>query len=566
MGATAKKMFGIAFGLALISAVVQSGPAMANVSLKNGNFFMGYTDINYPGGFEPRIERVYNSKTPFKGIFGWGWGNEYEAYLEVSADGSVVVHEYGGGAENRFTPVAFKASELDAAVASLVDAKRKMGGIGSTAQADAEKKKLKTDAYYRNEEWKKLVAMGKLSARKLPNGTQLHSNRFSYQYITKVDAGYVRAFDNGRVEKFDEMGRLTRINDRNSNFVELAYGKDGKIEKIVDNFNRKIFFSFNKKGLVEKIEGEGGKVAVYKYNDQDELSWSKDVDANVYEYKYSPNKNHNMVQIAYSDKTTMEMAYFGRDLFENIKSVKDRSGNTTSYAYEYGKGGNKFQKIAVSVVGPDKKPISKSAYEYFLALKATGEEWTRKMVSVVDGDRTETVYNECCGLPLSIKRNGLETAFEYDTKGHVTKKTTPFEVTELKYDPKAGKVARVARYSKKNKKASSWSEFNYDEKGNLIFAKNSEGKGVKLLYDTNGRIKSLVDQERKQLHFKYDPQTSKPIEISDPALGTITVSYNAAGEIKKVESSAGRKIAMQVTSAFQNLLDIIRPAGVSLSF
>jgi hypothetical protein len=44
------------------------------------------------------------------------------------------------------------------------------------------------------------------------------------------------------------------------------------------------------------------------------------------------------------------------------------------------------------------------------------------------------------------------------------------------------------------------------------------------------------------------------------------VEYTVTGEIKRVDSTAGRKIALQVTSAFQNLLDIIRPAGVSLSF
>src|SRR4051812_6430939 len=97
------KLSGFLFLLALLPAA-----AHANVSLKNGNFFIGYTDIIYPGGFEPKIERVYNSKTPYNGIFGWGWGNEYEVYLTVSADGSVVVHEYGGGAENRFSPIAFK--------------------------------------------------------------------------------------------------------------------------------------------------------------------------------------------------------------------------------------------------------------------------------------------------------------------------------------------------------------------------------------------------------------------------------------------------------------------------
>ena len=184
---------------------------------------------------------------------------------------------------------------------------------------------------------------------------------------------------------------------------------------------------------------------------------------------------------------------------------------------------------------------------------------------MLDGDRTETTYNECCGLPLLIKHGGDETTFEYDIKGLVTKKTTPTEVTELAYDPRVSKVSQVKRFSKLNKKSVNWSQFKYDDKGNLTFAKNSEGKGVQLFYDSNGRIRSLVDQSHRRIDFKYN-ENSKPVEITDPSLGTITVSYTNSGEIKKVESTAGRKIALQVTSAFQNLLDIIRPAGVSLSF
>ena len=85
-----------AFAAFAVTGVLATASAWANVSLKNGNFFIAYTDIFYPGGFEPKIERVYNSKTPFSGMFGAGWGNEYEVYLSVSADGSIVVHEYGG--------------------------------------------------------------------------------------------------------------------------------------------------------------------------------------------------------------------------------------------------------------------------------------------------------------------------------------------------------------------------------------------------------------------------------------------------------------------------------------
>lgn len=560
-----KKMSGFFFMVGALVLGASVAPAMANVSLKNGNFFIGYTDIVYPGGFEPKIERVYNSKTPYQGIFGWGWGNEYEVYLTVSADGSVVVHEYGGGAENRFSPAAFNGQELDGATGMIIGAAQKGGGLASADQIAAYKTRLKTDATFRNDEWEKFRREGKLKARELPVNTRLFSNRFSFQYVTRIAGGYFRNFENGRVERFDEAGKLIRIQDKNNNFIDLAYGKDGKVQKLIDNFNRKIFFTFSTGGRVEKIQGENGKEASYRYNDQGELVSSKDVDGNSYTYKYSADKRHNMIEIGYSDKTTMAMSFFGRDKFENIKSVKDRDGTVTDYGYETAANDKGHTSVSVNVKGNDGKSISLSKYEYFVKRKADGEEWTYKMITAVDGDRTETSYNECCGLPLLIKRGDEETAFEYNSRGNVTKKITPTEITELAYDAKVGKVTQVKRFSKINKKQTSWSQFQYDEKANLVFAKNSENKGVKLFYDQNGRIKSLVDQSRRRIDFKYDAN-SKPVEISDPSLGTITVSYTNSGEIKKVESTAGRKIAMQVTSAFQNLLDIIRPAGVSLSF
>src|SRR6478752_2311460 len=128
--------------ISMIASIVLPSLAAASVSLKNGNFFIGYTDIVYPGGFEPRIDRVYNSKSPYKGMFGWGWGNEFEVRLSVSADGSVVVHEYGGGAENRFNPRAFNAKELEGAVEMISQAARKAGMLATPAMMDTYKKKL----------------------------------------------------------------------------------------------------------------------------------------------------------------------------------------------------------------------------------------------------------------------------------------------------------------------------------------------------------------------------------------------------------------------------------------
>lgn len=546
------------------AALWLAGAAHANVSLRNGNFFMGYTDIIYPGGFEPKIDRVYNSKTSFKGMFGWGWGNEYEVQLKVVADGSVTVHEYGGGAENRFVSPKFNEAELNKAVDQLTNVARAAGVLSSPQALAQYKIKVKTDAAYRNDEWEKWRAQGKVAERKLPVGTQLVSNRFSFQYVTVREDGYVRTFDTGRNEFFTAQGKLRRIQDKNNNFINLEYGADGKLAKIIDNFNRKIFLTFNNRGLVEKIQGENNKTSTYSYNSFDELASSKDVDGNSYQYKYSPDRRHNMTEIAYGDKTSLQIAYWGRDKNENVKMVKDRDGAQTEYDYWSNPSDKGNTSVTVKVKGDNGKIVSSSKYEYFLKRKADGEEFTQRMVTDLDGDRTDTVYNES-GLPLSIKKGSDLTTFAYDVKGRVLKKVTPVEITELSYDKGSGKVARVSRMSKSDKRSLGWSQFTYDSKGNLASAQNSQGKKVRLVYDMNGRVKTMVDQSNRALEFKYN-ENSKPIEIRDPKVGAITVSYANSGQVKNIDSTGGRNVASQVKQSFQNLLEILKPAGVTLSF
>ena len=49
--------------------------AFGGVNLKNGNFYITYTDIVVPGGdHDLAITRTYNSKSNDNGWFGFGWG------------------------------------------------------------------------------------------------------------------------------------------------------------------------------------------------------------------------------------------------------------------------------------------------------------------------------------------------------------------------------------------------------------------------------------------------------------------------------------------------------------
>ena len=79
----------------------------------------------------------------------------------------------------------------------------------------------------------------------------------------------------------------------------------------------------------------------------------------------------------------------------------------------------------------------------------------------------------------------------------------------------------------------------------------------------------MIDQDKKNnkkrtLSFVYNA-LGKPIKIKMEKVGTILVAYDNYGEIKKVESKAGHKMALQVTQAFQSLLAIVKPAGVNLN-
>ena len=202
-------------------------------------------------------------------------------------------------------------------------------------------------------------------------------------------------------------------------------------------------------------------------------------------------------------------------------------------------------------------------YEYETKLRADGSIFTYRIATVINDVQTETVYNETHQLPLMIKRGKQVTNFDYDKNGLLLHKhASNGEFVKLQYESKFNKISRVENNQ-------GWTTFDYDGKGNLSKAINGQGKSVLLIYDRNGRITKMVDQEKgsnekRSLSFTYNSM-GKPVEIAMDSVGKINVAYDNYGEIKKVESKAGDKMALQVTQAFQSLLAIVKPAGVNLN-
>ncbi len=523
--------------------------AQAGVNLKNGNFYINYFDVIVPGGGKNlEISRTYNSKATKNGWFGFGWGSEFETSLSVNADGSVTINENGSGAQTRFVPN--KPVNVEEAASNIINAMRKKGSV-SDEVAKSLSQKLMSD-----EELRQAYALKYGVKGQITEGEELLSSSRGLQKVIKLKDGFKRQFNNGKVEVYNENGDLLSITDNNDYKITLEYSGEN-VSSIKDSFGKQLFFEWYTGGKVKSITSTANQKSEYKYEGLD-LTESKDIGGNIYKYSYDP--NHNLKSITYSDGAKMEIVYAPKTQF--VESIKSRDGQLTKYKYESNpKNPNlHYWTFVTKVIGG--KEIS-SKYEYEMKLKNDGSQYSYRTFTDIDGVKTETVYNECCQNPIKITQAGETTTFEYNEKGLLTQKSsTSGKFVKLEYDEKLNKINKVTNNE-------GWTKFDYDKRGNLAKAQNDQGKAVLLIYDLQGRISKMVDtnkskNQKRAITFKYNA-SGKPTEIAMSNVGKIDVAYDSFGEIKEVKSDAGPKMAMQVTQAFQNLLAIVRPAGVNLN-
>ena len=537
--------------IGLLAFNVHSG-----VNLKNGNFFISYTDIIIPSaGKTLEITRTYNSKSTEIGWFGFGWGSEFETNPRVSADGSVIIQENGAGALTRFDPK--KKVDARAAAKKIVAVVKK-----KTALSGANAKKL-IDKLARDAELRYSYAKQFGVEAKIANGAKFHSNQRGLQELIKKKDGFVRKSADGTQEFFNRHGRLAQIKYKSGHIINLTPSNrenDKELKSIKDSLGKQIFLKWYPDGRVKEIDASGNRKASYTY-DGKTLASSVDLAGNKYQYKHD--SNHNLTNIKYGDGTETKVTYERNT--QLVSSVTKKNGEKTSYKH----GSNPknpdlhyWTEVTKTRPGQKSKPVT-NRYEYEIRIKPDGQQYNHRIVTVVNGQRTETVYSPNGGQPLKIVKGKRVTSFEYDKDGLLTKKTLPNgKTTALEYHKRCKKVSKVVE-------GTNWTKFDYGKKCNLKKAVNSKGKTVFLVYDRKSRITKMVDQnkktkEKKVLNFVYNAM-SKPVEIKIDKVGKINVQYDNYGGIKKVESKQGQEIALKVTRAFQNLLTIVRPAGVSLS-
>ena len=327
-------------------------------------------------------------------------------------------------------------------------------------------------------------------------------------------------------------------------------------------------FTYNDQGFVTRIENpETQSRADYRYFGED-LVWSRDGGGNVYAYGYDA--SHNLQSITYDDASTMDIAYHPSTML--VARVTDRYGEETAYDY-YQTPPDALATISsfaghpiadqygtrVTKKGYDGELLTNS-YDYDIAVTSLGERYTSRIATSVNGIVTETLYN-AAALPVSIARGSQITTFRYNQRNLLVEKSSSRgDFVRTSYYDGIDKIKRVEN----NDGAF---EYEYDARGNLATARHA-GRTLLLTYDVRGRIIQITDRSASEpprtLAFSYNA-LGKPVRIELADVGHIDIRYDDYGGIQSVESQEGHAMALRVTQTFENLLRIVKPAGVNLN-
>lgn len=261
------------FGVALVIVMVCASAAKAGVNPKNGNFYITFTDISQSntevGRGDVEIERTYNSRAPFNGVFGIGWGSDHETTLSRNADGTITLHSNGSGVNAQYDPKDHYAGEGQAWTTTWYG-----GG----------------EIIYDGQTYK-------LSAR----GELMHFGPEGLMQYSKNSDGLSGqyTYDNGL---------LTRIEYSNDITLDFAYYASG---------------------LVKSIAAKGGSTVSYTYSVEGNLIGAQDTLGNAFTYSYD--HNHNMTSVRYLDQDPQRIEYTKKT--ELVAKHTSPKGCVSRYVY-----------------------------------------------------------------------------------------------------------------------------------------------------------------------------------------------------------------------------------------
>lgn len=495
--------------------IVASVAAHAGVNLKNGNFYISYTDFASQAVPDFEVTRTYNSKSTVRGWFGLGWGSVFETRLQVSPGGDAMIYEHGAGSENLFTLAGMEQAAIEEEVALLLGLGDRRRRFATSAARVKERADLLANASSRFARWAEYVRDGEVARSSLRPGVLLVS-RESNQTLLRTHDGYLRsAPDEARVDEFDEEGRLVHMRIGRDRSLSIERNSQGQIVAL-QNGGERLTAVVNASGFVTTLCDARSRCAAYDYQG-DQLIRSRDLYGNDYSYRYD--RDFNLLEVAYSDATKLSLTYYAANLF--TRSAVEPSGRATWYRYGADPG-SPNDHYWTEVLNPG--AAQPERYEWWTGSTPEGYRFNRRLL-VKTADKTIDQRFDDLDRVVEWNEGGRTGRFFYDSRSRVERVEEDGSVTRFEYHPTLNKVSRRAREL-------SSSTFRYDPLGHLVEVEDYPGLLWKLSYDARGRL-AAVTGGREAVRLDYAATQPQPRRVEIVGLGALILD----GEVARVEGS-----------------------------
>ncbi|HRJ57435.1 MAG TPA: carboxypeptidase regulatory-like domain-containing protein [Anaerolineales bacterium] len=388
----------------------------------------------------------------------------------------------------------------------------------------------------------------------LPNGA-INTNTYddNGNLIATTDA-----LGNTTQYEYDALGRVIKTIDPLGRFTENFYDDAGRLVQSIDARGNATTYAYDSSGRQLSVTDALGNVTSYEYDNLGRRTAVIDAAGNRTEFTYDELDRIVVVTDPLGNTVTTEYdalgqvirrtdangndAFFTYNNLGQTVSQTDALGNTTSFAYDA--LGNRVSTTnargAVTSITYDalNRPVvttnplgytSTTTYDIAGQVSAStnannettsfGYNSLGQQTTVTDplGHLTQYNYDSLGRLTLITDANGISTAYEYDAMGRLSAVTENYKPG---FQPDAQINVRT--------------EYTYDENGNRLTIKDSNGNITTFTYDALNRLSTETDPLGNTWSYVYD-ELGRRTSMTDANGETTLYEYDNANRLTGIE-------------------------------
>ena len=385
----------------IICSLFVSFSALALVDTKNGNYTKTYVDFSSDGF---TLERAYNSRSIYRGSFGYGWCSNLETRVEVLPDNSLKVIECGGGLE-----VAYGRPNRQKMIQQIMIRVRKKKGL-SKKYVNKLAMDLEKSSSLQSELMRAFGLRGKARA-----GQRYQAIGRSGETMLFTGSEYRRSFLDGRKQVFSKQGHLVMESNPKSGWMKIVR-RGPTIQKVLTNKGLSWQFRKNRKKTPGfSIAGQSEKVTYVIIKDNLEQVIRKPAGSKKKtQYQHIYDGYHNMTKTRYSDQSYESLVY--NEDKDWVTGFKDRRGCRESYIYVTNPRNKDHYWTDVKKICGN-QVTNMSRYEFWNRNKPKGGgKYLYRARQAVNGQVEDMTFDAKTGSPTSVTRNRVTTKYTYDDK------------------------------------------------------------------------------------------------------------------------------------------------------